>query len=62
MERIKTERSFYVIDYILILLAVISFAAQFSFMKIYENGVKQTNVTVLILLIVSNLAAASRFR
>lgn len=46
------------IDYILILLAVISFAAQFSFMKVYENSVKQTNVTMLIMLIVSNLAAA----
>lgn len=46
------------IDYILILLAVIGFAAQFSFMEIYKNCVQQTTIAVLILLVVSNLAAS----
>lgn len=44
-------------DYILILLAVACCAMQFASMKIYQSSVRQTTVTALTLLIVSNLAA-----
>ena len=45
------------IDYILILAAVMCCAMQFASMKIYQSNVRQTTVTAITLLIVSNLAA-----
>ncbi|MBQ8310304.1 MAG: hypothetical protein IJX80_04735 [Clostridia bacterium] len=43
------------IDYILILLAVICFAAQFAFTKLYERSVKQTLITTLVMLTATGL-------
>ena len=43
------------IDYVVIILAVVAFAMQFAFTKIFEGGVKQTNATVFAMLIVMNL-------
>ena len=38
------------IDYIIIILAVVCFAGQFAFTKLYEGSVRQTNVTALVML------------
>ena len=42
-------------EYILILLAVACFAAQFAFTKLYEGVVKQTTVTSLVMLVVTSV-------
>lgn len=44
------------IDYIIISLAVLCFAAQFAFTKCYEGAVKQTLVTTLVMLTVTSLS------
>ena len=41
------------INYILILLAVCCFAAQFAFTKLYEGAVRQTAFTSLVMLAVN---------
>ena len=49
------------IDYILILLAVACFAAQFAFTKLYEGAVKQTLTTTLVMLAATGLIGALMF-
>ena len=49
------------LDYILIGIAVVCFAAQFAFTKIYEGKVKQTFVTALSLLIFTSLIGTLLF-
>ena len=49
------------IDYIIILLAVVCFAAQFAFTKLYEKAVSQTLVTSLVMLVVTNLIGTLLF-
>lgn len=44
------------LDYIIISLAVLCFAAQFAFTKCYEGAVKQTLTTTLIMLVVTSLS------
>lgn len=48
-------------EYILIFLAVICFAGQFAFTKIYEGTVKQTTASSLIMLTVTGLVGALLF-
>ena len=43
------------IDYIVLLLAIMCFTAQFAFTKLYESAVRQTMVTALVMLIVTSL-------
>ena len=45
-------------DYILIFLAVVLFAAQFAFTRLYEQQVKQTTAGALALLVVIGLVGA----
>lgn len=49
------------IDYIVISLAVLCFAAQFAFTKIYENSVKQTLVTTLIMLLLTSFSGMALY-
>jgi drug/metabolite transporter (DMT)-like permease len=49
------------IDYILILLAVCCFAAQFAFTKLYEGAVRQTACTSLVMLVCTGLVGALIF-
>ena len=49
------------IDYILILLAVACFAAQFAFTKLFESAVKQTLTTTLVMLAATGLIGALMF-
>lgn len=49
------------IDYIIILLAVVCFAAQFAFTKLYEKAVSQTLVTSLVMLVVTNVIGTLLF-
>ena len=42
-------------DYIFIIIAVLCFAAQFAFTKLYERAVRQTAVTALVMLFVTSL-------
>lgn len=42
-------------EYIVILLAVCSFAAQFAFTKVFESSVKQTTVTSSVMLVITSL-------
>ena len=42
-------------DYIFIIIAVLCFALQFAFTKLYEGAVKQTAVTTLVMLFVTGL-------
>ncbi len=42
-------------EYILIILAVVCFAAQFAFTKVYEKSVRQTAVTSLVMLVATSL-------
>jgi drug/metabolite transporter (DMT)-like permease len=49
------------IDYILILLAVCCFAAQFAFTKLYEGAVRQTACTSLVMLVCTGLVGALLF-
>ena len=42
-------------DYIFIIIAVICFALQFAFTKLYEGAVRQTAVTTLVMLFVTSL-------
>ena len=48
-------------DYIIILLAVVCFAAQFAFTKLFEGAVKQTLTTALVMLVFTNLIGALLF-
>ena len=48
-------------DYILILLAVVCFAGQFAFTKLYESSVKQTAITSLVMLIETGMIGALLF-
>ena len=49
------------INYILILLAVCCFAAQFAFTKLYEGSVRQTAYTSLVMLFFTSLVGALLF-
>lgn len=49
------------IDYILIILAVCCFAAQFAFTKLYESAVKQSVTTALVMLCVTGAIGAMLF-
>ena len=49
------------IDYIIILLAVFCFAGQFAFTKLFEKAAKQTLVTSLVMLVVTNLIGVLLF-
>ena len=49
------------IDYIIISLAVVCFALQFAFTKLYEGAVKQTTLTALIMLIETSLIGTVLF-
>ena len=42
-------------EYIIIMLAVCSFAAQFAFTKIFESSIKQTTLTSLVMLVVTSI-------
>ncbi len=46
------------VDYIIIILAVVCFAAQFAFTKTYEKCVKQTTVTSLVMLVATSVIGA----
>ena len=46
-------------DYILILIAVACYAAQFAFTKVYEGLVKQTTITSLVMLVIIGLTGAA---
>jgi len=48
-------------DYFLLLLAVVCFAAQFAFTKLYEGAVRQNTVTFLVMLTVTSLIGAALF-
>ena len=48
-------------DYFLLLLAVVCFAAQFAFTKLYEGAVRQNTVTSLVMLTVTSLIGAALF-
>ena len=48
-------------DYILIFLAVVLFAAQFAFTRLYEGVVKQSTVAALVLLVVIGLVGALQY-
>lgn len=45
-------------DYFLILLSVVCFAAQFAFTKLYEQSVKQSAVTGFVMLVITGLSGA----
>jgi hypothetical protein len=48
---LQTEGRFlFLIDYILILLAVACFAAQFAFTKLYEGALGQSGITTMVML------------
>ena len=49
------------LDYIIIFLSVICFAAQFAFTKLFEQSVKQSMVTTFVMLIVTGLSGAVIF-
>lgn len=49
------------LDYIMIFLSVICFAAQFAFTKLFEQSVKQTMTTIFVMLIVTGLSGAVIF-
>ena len=48
-------------DYVLIFLAVVLFAAQFAFTRLYEGAVKQSTVAALVLLVVIGLFGAFQY-
>ena len=48
-------------DYIIIILAVVCFAGQFAFTKVYEESVKQTAVTSLVMLFLTGLLGAALY-
>ena len=43
------------IEYIIIILAVCCFAAQFAFTKIFESSIKQTTLTSLVMLVITSV-------
>lgn len=49
------------IHYVIMLLAVVCFTAQFSFTKSYEKEVKQTLATTLIMVAVTNFVGTLLF-
>ena len=49
------------IDYIIIILAVVCFTAQFAFTKIFEGSIKQTTATTISMLVVTSLVGALIF-
>ena len=49
------------VDYLIIILAVVAFAAQFAFTKVFEGSTKQTTATTLLMLIVTNITGALMF-
>ena len=49
------------INYIIISLAVVCFAGQFAFTKLYEGAVRQTALTALVMLIGTSLIGALLF-
>ena len=49
------------IEYILILLSVVCFAAQFAFTKLYEGAVGQSTSTSLVMLVGTSLVGAVLF-
>ena len=52
------RRSGMIWDYLIIILAVVCFAAQFAFTKVYEGCVKQTVVTSLVMLVLTGVLGA----
>ena len=46
------------IEYIIILIAVCCFAAQFAFTKIFESSIKQTTTTSLVMLVLTSIIGA----
>ena len=46
------------LEYVIILLAVCSFTAQFAFTKIFESSIKQTTTTSLVMLVVTSVIGA----
>ena len=49
------------INYIIISLAVVCFAGQFTFTKLYEGALRQTTITALVMLIETSLIGAMLF-
>jgi drug/metabolite transporter (DMT)-like permease len=48
-------------NYVLIFLAVVLFAAQFAFTRLYEGAVKQSTAAALVLLVVTGLVGAFQY-